>query len=302
MNRYAPIALFVYNRPNHTIRTISALQTNHLAKESDLFIFSDAPKNELANDSVEEVRKFIKSISGFKSITIIERDINYGLVKSISEGVTDIIDRFDKIIVVEDDLITHKQFLEYMNKSLDLYKNKQDVHEITGYSYINTKSISLENQSYFLKISSTWGWATWSDRWIKFSDGLTGIESLHNDSKLKYQFNYNNSYNYYKLVNDNKKGIVKSWGIVWYWNIFKNNGLTLYPTETLIDQIGFDGSGENSKNYLQLPSRIKDQNYEFHFPDIIEESLTYRKKIIKILRFRKLFVIINALKYILKIQ
>jgi len=302
MNKYAPIVLFVYNRPDHTARTVQALKENYFASESDLFIFSDAPKNQDALEQVELVRNFIQKITGFKSLTIYEREMNFGLVKSISEGVTDIVNRFGKVIVIEDDLLTHKQFLDYMNRALELYQNNKSVYEITGYSYLNSKDSAADNISYFLTISSTWGWATWEDRWKEFSNGLIGIEKLGNDKKLRYDFNYNNSYNYLKLLRDNSLGKVKSWGIVWYWNIFKNNGLTLYPTETLIDQIGFDGSGENSKNYLSLPSRIKKQNYFFVFPDLICETSLYKNKIVKILKFRKVGIIINMIKYMLRFK
>ena len=300
MNKYAPVVLFVYNRPDHTLKTMMALKENFLASESDLFIFSDAPKHSDAESQVREVRKIIDSFNGFKSITIIKREINFGLVRSISEGVTDIINRFGKIIVIEDDLLTHKQFLEFMNKALDVYQKTSNVYEITGYSYLASKNSISENTAYFLTISSTWGWATWADRWKIFSNGLTGVEVLQIDKKLRYKFNYNNSYNYTKLIRDSNAGTVKSWGIVWYWNIFKNMGLTLYPPETLIDQIGFDGSGENSKNYLSLPGRIVQKEYLFDFPEAPSEVTVYRSKITRILRLRKIMIVINVFRHLFK--
>lgn len=302
MNNYAPIVLFVYNRPNHTERTVNALLDNYLASESDLFIFSDAAKSSESMENVKLVRDLIKNIKGFKSVTIIEREVNFGLIKSISEGVTDIINRYKKIIVLEDDLITHKQFLQYMNETLKLYENNSNVYEITGYSHINKTSKIVENQSYFLKITSTWGWATWANRWEIFSNGLEGIEDLNANRKLKYLFNYNNSYNYYKMLNDMKTGKAKSWGIVWYWNIFKKNGLTLYPVETLVDQIGFDGTGQNAKNYLVASSRIKSEAYEFVFPTVVEENSKCRNQIIKILRMRKLLLILKVIGHTLRIN
>lgn len=305
MNNYAPVVLFVYNRPDHTQRALNALSNNSLASESDLYIFSDAPKNPKAADSVQRVRDIIKSISGFKTVTIIQRDVNFGLQKSISEGVTDIVRRYGKIIVLEDDLITHKQFLEFMNKGLDLYKDNKDVYQVTGYSHIsggkNLTGDAIQNAAYFLKITSTWGWGTWADSWEIFFQGLKDIEKLSN-RKVKYEFNYDNSYNYYKMLNDTIAGKAKSWGIVWYWNLFKNNGLTLHPTETLIDQIGFDGTGQNSRNHVVESSRIKPQDYEFVLPDQIVELPQYRKRIVKKLRSRKLFLILKLISHILRIK
>ena len=115
MQNLAPIALFVYNRPEHTRRTISYLQKNLLADESRLFIFSDAPKTEADKAKVDEVRQLIKEVTGFKSIKIIERKSNLGLAESIISGVTQLVNEYDKIIVFEDDLLSSPYTLQYFN-------------------------------------------------------------------------------------------------------------------------------------------------------------------------------------------
>src|SRR5689334_19947926 len=114
----APITLFVYNRPEHTRRTVEALLKNELAAESDLFIFSDAPKKPESDESVRMVRDYIHAITGFKSVTIIERDRNWGLADSIIDGVTSVVNQYGRIIVLEDDLVVSAHFLEYMNTAL----------------------------------------------------------------------------------------------------------------------------------------------------------------------------------------
>lgn len=295
MTSLAPIVLFVYNRPIHTRKTIEALQLNNLAKESDLIIFSDAAKDEKMLKEVNEVRDFIRTISGFKSIKIIERDINFGLVKSIREGVTEIVNQFDEVIVLEDDLICHPQFLEYMNNALRLYKNNKRVFTVTGYSHLRPKSSSFINNTCFLKITCTWSWATWSDRWVFFNDNTDDIDTLDIDSNRIKEFNYDNSYPYYKMLKNRSNGKIKSWGVVWYWSVFKLGGLTLYPSETLIDQIGFDGSGENSRDYKVSSNYIKNTNYKFDFPCEIEEQKSDRLKVKKVLERRKLDIIIRIL-------
>lgn len=300
----APIVLFVYNRPLHTLKTVEALQLNSLAKDSDLFVFSDAPRDESALFTVNAVRDFIKTIDGFKSVTIIERDVNYGLVRSIKEGVTEIVSRFGKIIVLEDDLVTHPQFLEFMNTGLKMYKSNKKIFSITGYSHLKSERGSLctnNNSTYFLKLTSTWSWATWSDRWEFNNDDTTDSEILNNNSELVRKFNYDNSYPFYKMLKNRNNGKVKSWGIVWYWNVFKQNGLTLYPTETLIDQIGFDGSGQNSRDYTIIDNYIRKINYVFNFPSTTEEVKTDRLKVIRILKGRKISIIIRIIKQKMKV-
>ncbi|MDD4082332.1 MAG: glycosyltransferase [Sphaerochaetaceae bacterium] len=154
---FAPIVLFVYSRLDHTKRTVEALKNNLLADESNLIIFSDAPKNEKSKKAVEEVRKYIHSIKGFKSVKIIERKNNVGLANSIIDGVTKVVNKYGKIIVLEDDLVTSKYFLNFMNDSLELYKNESKVISISGYTY----PVGGLAETFFIKGTDCWGWATW---------------------------------------------------------------------------------------------------------------------------------------------
>ncbi|MFV8341101.1 sugar transferase [Flavobacterium sp. XS2P39] len=292
----APIVLFVYNRPFHTRRTVEALQLNNLAKDSDLIIFSDAPKDDKSCSAVKDVRCFIKTIGGFKNITIIEREENFGLVRSIKEGVTDIVNRFGKIIVLEDDLVTHPQFLEFSNDALEFYKKNKEVFAITGYSFLkSSKNDDVINKTYFLELPSTWGWSTWSDRWAYYDKKSSDFNVLDRDKILKKRFNYDNTYNYYKMLHDRNNGHVKSWGIMWYWCIFREKGLTLFPSDSLISQIGQDGSGENYKNYRVSEDKIKNLKYYFNFPELIKERLSDRKKMVKILKYRKLVILYSII-------
>lgn len=296
MKSLAPIILFVYNRPKHTKRTIEALSANYLAGESELFIYSDAPKNDTEQESVDAVRNYIKIVKGFKKVNIIERTKNFGLVKSITEGVTELINIYGKIIVLEDDLLTHPQFLDFMNESIELYKDVENVYSITGYSHLKQPNFNELNHLEFIKLTSTWSWATWKDKWEIFHQGDKDSSSLDTDANLRRNFNYDNSYNYYQMLKDRKTNKVKSWGIIWYWNVFKRDGLTLFPTQTLIDQIGFDGTGQNSKNHMVSSRRIQEYDFKFIYPNYIEESIIVRKKVANTLRYRKLSLILQIVK------
>jgi hypothetical protein len=296
MKSLAPIILFVYNRPNHTKRTIEALSANYLAEKSELFIYSDAPKNESEQENVEAVRNYIKMVNGFKKVKIIERTQNFGLVKSITEGVTELINIYGKIIVLEDDLLTHPQFLDFMNESLEFYKDVENVYSITGYSHLKQSRFNELNHLEFIKLTSTWSWATWKGKWEIFHQGDEDSSRLDTDSHLRRNFNYDNSYNYYQMLKDRQTNKVKSWGIIWYWNVFKKGGLTLFPTQTLIDQIGFDGTGQNSKNHIISLKRIQEHDFKFIYPNQIEEFIKLRKKVANILRYRKLSLILQIVK------
>lgn len=235
----APIVLFVYNRPWHTQQTIEALQKNSLATDSELFIYSDAPKNDGAIPLVKAVREYIKSIKGFKNVSIIERRTNYGLASSIIDGVTRITNEFGKVIVLEDDLVTSPHFLSYMNDGLSLYENDENVASIHGYVY----PIDKLPETFFIKGADCWGWATWKRAWNIFEpDGKVLLEKLTSRG-LQNEADFNGSYQYTKMLEDQIEGKNNSWAIRWYISTFLENMLTLYPGKSYVENIGNDGSG-----------------------------------------------------------
>lgn len=238
----APIALFVYNRPWHTEQTINALKNNELAAESELIIYSDAAKNEEAVEKVLEVRDYIKCINGFKKITIIERETNWGLANSIIDGVTNIVNKYGKIIVLEDDLVTSRYFLRFMNESLDMYEGDFSVASITGYIYPIKKADKLQT-TYFIRGADCWGWATWKRAWSIFeADGKTLLNSLVANNQTR-DFDFDNSYGYTDMLKAQIEGKNNSWAIRWYASAYLANMLTLYPRYSYVLNIGNDDSG-----------------------------------------------------------
>lgn len=237
---YAPVALFVYNRPWHTRRTVEALRANAEAAETPLYIFSDAPKNSRASEAVAEVRSLIREITGFKAVTIIERETNFGLARSIIEGVTQICEKHGCVIVLEDDLVTSPHFLKYMNEGLEKYQDEQKVISIHGYVYPVEQALP---ETFFLKGADCWGWATWKRGWEFFNpDGQKLLDELKR-RELTRQFDFNGSYPYSMMLSNQIAGKNDSWAILWYASAFLQDKLTLYPGRSLVQNIGMDGSG-----------------------------------------------------------
>lgn len=145
----APLALFVYNRPEHTRKTVEALQANLLAPHTPLFVFCDAACDELAREGVERVRDYVARISGFASVTIISRERNLGLANSIIDGVSMLCERFGRAIVLEDDLPTSPHFLTFMNDGLDTYASDERVQSVCGYMY--PVGLDTDAPSFFLR-------------------------------------------------------------------------------------------------------------------------------------------------------
>lgn len=285
MGYLAPIVLFVYNRLEHTKRTVEALKKNDLASESELFIYSDGPKKKEESERIEHVREYIHQIEGFKKITIIERNENLGLAKSIVTGVTEIIENHEKIIVLEDDLITHKDFLKFMNEGLSKYKDDLKVYCLSGYSYVGEEMKNIGD--YFLKICSSWSWATWKDRWEQYDELCEGWNELTVDKQMRKKFNYDNSYPYYSLLSKQMRdNTVNSWAIKWYWTVFKNDGLTLFPAKPLVINNGFDGTGEHCGiEKKKIRDFAEDNQGDTAKCNVcVEEKIQIRKKVAKAIR------------------
>lgn len=252
----APIALFVYNRPEHTARTLEALAANYLADQSNLFVFCDGPRtdaNAVTLAAINSVRALVKSKSWCKTITIYESDTNKGLAESIVSGVTQLVNEFGKIIVLEDDIVTAQGFLSYMNKALNLYKHDEEVMHIGSYIPY-TNSISLLPETFFSRFMSCWGWATWQSAWSKANWDAEALYHQISDPNIRYEFNLEGVLNYHEQLENNIIGNIKTWAIMWFTSIFLNKGLCLYPKVSLSDNIGLDGSGENCVVQNSLPN------------------------------------------------
>tara|TARA_R110000868_G_scaffold12619_3_gene59969 strand:+ start:2870 stop:3793 length:924 start_codon:yes stop_codon:yes gene_type:complete len=241
----APIVLFVYNRPEHTLRVLEALEGNHLANQSKLYIFSDglkvnASKEDLNN--IHYVRKIIKSKNWCKEVFITERIENLGLANSVIKGVSQVVEQYGKVIVLEDDILTGKYFLKFMNDALITYKNEELVFGVTGYKY-PTKT-AIKKQTYFLPIASSWSYGTWVNRWKQVNfNGCELIEAIES-SKLERKMNFGN-YPFYQMLKDQINGLNSSWAIRFYASMFLKEKYFLYPNVSLVENIGFDNTGEH---------------------------------------------------------
>lgn len=241
----APICLFTYNRFNETRQTIEALQNNFLAKKSDLIIFSDGGKDAASQTQVEKVRQYLRTVTGFKSIQIIESPINKGLANSIITGVTQIIEQYGKVIVLEDDLITSRNFLDYMNQCLDFYENEPRVLSISGFSYSFSLPRSYKYDMALGYRASSWGWATWKNRWDKVDWDIESYHSFKYNLYKRLKFNRGGSDMSVMLDRHISKKI-NSWAICFSYHQYVNNLLDVYPVKSKIQNIGFSSNATNS--------------------------------------------------------
>lgn len=255
----SPIVLFVYNRPWHTQQTIEALQKNELATESELFIFADGPKanaTEEQKEKIRQVREYIHKIYGFKSVTICEKETNCGLANSIIAGVTEIINKFGKAIVVEDDLVTSRYFLRFMNEALGFYEQDKRIYMIGGFNLDFKFPRMYLNDVFIVHRSCSWGWATWKNRWITADWAVSDYSSFAND-KIQIDRFCRGGKDMFPMLQKQMEGKLDSWAIRWDYCMYKHDAYCLWPRFSLVNNIGFDGSGVHcgndiSKNGLEL--------------------------------------------------
>ena len=238
----APILLFAYNRPDHVQRCIASLQANTLSADSDLFIFSDAARTTADTDNVKAVREMTRRVTGFRSVTITERQENWGLARSIIDGVTTLVKRYGRVIVVEDDLVVAPYFLQFMNDALETYKDEERIGHIQACDF--TKNPSLPDM-FLIKWTGSWGWATWERAWRFFEpDGRKLLHELE-DLKLTRQFDFNGKYGFTRMLRRQIEGKNNSWAIRWNASLFLRDMLSLNVGRSLVANEGFDGSGTN---------------------------------------------------------
>jgi hypothetical protein len=265
----APVLLFTFKRLDTLKNTVSALRGNHLASESDLFIFSDAARHDGEVSSVQAVRDYLTTIDGFKSVSIIEADNNKGLASSIIQGVSKIIGIHEKVIVLEDDLISSTNFLSFMNQALEYYRNETRVFSIGGY----TKPMKLlqEQEVYFTSRGSSWGWATWKDRWKEIDWTAGDYARFSKDKAARKRFNRMGS-DLSRMLDRQMNGRINSWAILWCYHQFRKGQYTVFPAVSKICNEGFSAEATHTKEKWSRFRTVLDRSgvEKFHFTDSVE--------------------------------
>ncbi len=247
--KYAPIVLFVFNRPQHTLRLIESLSKNVEFCDSPLFVYCDGARNDDEVGKVEEVRQVINEIS-HPNLIVVEREENWGLAKSVIAGITELCERFGRVIVLEDDLIVSPVFLNYMNTALNRYDENEQIMQISGHMF--PVNIKAENDAVILPFTTSWGWATWDRAWKYFDAEMTAFDTLEANKSMRYEFDFKGAYPAFRMLKRQAEGKVDSWAIRWYLSVFSRGGTVAFPKKTLVLNDGFDGSGTNCHSTLQI--------------------------------------------------
>ena len=262
---FAPILLFVYSRLHHVEAAVRSLQSNPEAIETNLIIYSDGPKNVEVAASVAAVRGYLKKIDGFKSVTVIERPSNYGLASSLVGGITEALNFYDSVIVVEDDLVVSPFFLSYMNSALRLYSGDDQVASIHGYIYPVDKVLP---ETFFLRGADCWGWATWKSAWAGFRADSSELLYELEDRGLINDFDFGGGYLFSNMLKDQMLGKIDSWAIRWHASMYLAGKLTLYPGLSLVANLGNDGTGTHGEVSSKFLVKLSPRKIEVNRVDL----------------------------------
>ena len=275
----SPIVLFAYNRPHYLLKTLQSLKSNAESKESKLFIYCDGPKPNCPETTLRQIDE-VHAISGSEKwcgeVNVIISPINKGLAPSIIDGVREVVNKYGKVIVLEDDLVVSKFFLKYMNEALDKYENQDRVASVTGYNFpINLPTGPEFKETFFLKATSTLGWGVWKRSWDIFNGDAVALLNEIKSRKLSYEFNFNNSYPYIRMIRNVISGKISAWGVRWYASVFLKDKLTLFPSYSLVNHIGNDGTNVKVDSTGIFGDSVSDKPVT-DFENQIAENLKYR--------------------------
>ncbi len=243
-----PLALFTYDRPEHTEAVLESLSRCARLDECDLHIYCDGPKNPEQLPAVKASRQVVRKWSALLNAEIIERDTNLGLSRSIVGGVTELCQKYGRVIVIEDDFVLNASFLDYMLQALDRYADEPEVYQVSGYMF--PVEHPAQPDAFFLPLTTTWGWATWDRAWRVFNWNASDAWEALRGPKVRKRFDLDNSYPYSGMLEDKLKNQNDSWGILFWWAVFKAGGLVLHPRVSLVWVGGFDGSGTHCQDQL----------------------------------------------------
>lgn len=236
----APIAVFTFKRPEHTRRMLAGLRANPEFLDSPFYIFSDGARNATEQVLVDEVRQLVADFH-HPNKTIVAAPANQGLAKSITQGVTQLCAEFGRVIVVEDDLAVSASFLNYMNTALNRYADEPRVMQISGHMF--PVDLQADTDAVFMPVTTSWGWATWQRAWVHMRvTPELAVQKLAS-RRWRYRFDLGGKFPNSRMLAERLAGRNHSWAIWWYFSVFVNNGIVLFPSRSLVNNEGFDGSG-----------------------------------------------------------
>lgn len=275
----APVVLFAFKRARELKLTLASLQGNHLASQTDLYVFVDGPR--CADDvaKVKAVRTLLDDITGFKTIHRSYSDSNIGCANSIIAGVTSVLKLHTAVIVLEDDVVTTANFLDFMNQGLDRFGDVPAVFSVGGYTLPFKRPNDYTPDGYFFQRTCAWGWAIWADRWQQVDWALTDFDDFMSDPRARQRFSEGGS-DRVRMLERAQKQEIDAWDIRLCYSEFKADGYTLYPTVSKTINIGVDSPDSTTEVVYDRYRPVLDSGRQrlFSLPETVQTNPTYDRQ------------------------
>lgn len=287
-----PVAIFAFNRPQHLLRCLESVEANiGEVSEIRVLVFSDGPRTAADDAAVQKVREVASTFASTLPIELVARESNWGLCMSIEEGVSSMMDRFGRGVILEDDLVIQPGALKFFDSALARYEEDRRVMQISGYQFSVELSQSAQSPEEvpgvevdFLRITTSWGWATWSRAWNAYQRYNKNEFPWSNEDE-KADFDLGGVFPYSSMLTNAIEGRSHSWAIHWYGRVWERRGLVAYPSRSFIVNEGFDGSGTNCGERRDTQTGVNNSKSrvavsgDIRWPGKVAENQNWRQRI-----------------------
>lgn len=282
MNKYAPVLICTLNRHIHFKRCVESLAACIQANNTDIYICLDFPSNDTQWEGYEIIEAYLADIKGFKTINIIRRERNYGANDNWSSMIAYVLERHDRMIISEDDNIFAPSFLNFVNKGLDIYRDRKDIFSVSGYNSPITMPIWYQKEAYLRSNFTGWGVGVWRDKWKEVDWSLDSFNAMLSKKDNYKTFKKYHRRNLPQLLKIRDTGTITGDGLL-LLHLLHNKMYSIYPTKTRVRNTGHDGSGQNCGNGgdIYMNQKISDDIKEPNLPADIEENIKLTKFIRK---------------------
>ena len=302
-----PVLLIGYNRPDKFTSLINSLR---ISAPKTVLIAIDGPKQNSQDDAfmVNATIETIESIDWTKNIVSRISKQNLGLKQSISSAVSWALSEYGECIVLEDDVVIGKEFIDYAKYSLDKYREARKIFQINGYSQVPLNDLSnLSSNSRISRYPSSCAWATWNDRWNFYDDQLEWAKSVTlsdlkaivgtNTGAVKWKLNFADALNHR----------IDSWATRWLASIWSNDGYVISPNRSLVEYRGRNSGTHtrtipkwNEPSILDLPQAMPDVDNTYPVLDIKAEiwlkDNVYRESVSGVVRGSVASLLLEVIK------
>ncbi len=299
----SPILVMTYRRPVNTKIILQLLKKyNH----KNVIVFNDGLKKKEHYLEHKKTRKIINEHKRINKLEIIFPKKNLTQKNNLPFALEKVFKKYDRAIILEDDCIPNRSFFKFCDLLLEKYKNDNRISQISGNNFLNFKKYKRRNNDsyFFSNFTSSWGWATWKDRWQGVYDKDIHLwPIIKKEMWLRDIFNNQKSYDFWTKAFDRRfKNLDDDWDRPWTLANLINNRLNVFPSKNLISNIGDDNSAlhSNPKKWNNL--KLENIKFPLTHPKIIrcdtnvDKFLTHEGFSIPNLSFR----IKNKLKKIFK--